>query len=129
MPSDDPANPYLADAATALIESIRDRILDIRAGDFPTDTPPALAETFRRLTDAIGATLATTTDGRTLQLCLVLLKRLGSHLRYLEAASAERVPWGLIRPIERMLTQVAPGSSAMVRARWSYNYSILENAY
>lgn len=126
MPWSDPSNPYLVNAASALVESIQDRILFVRARDFPTETPLVLADNLQKITDSIQATLATTTDDRTLQFCLFLLKRLGSHLRYIEGASADKIPWGLIRPIERLLREVVPGSSAMVRARWSYNYSIFE---
>lgn len=126
MPSDAPVNRYLADAAFALIESLQDRLIDIRAGDYPTGTPLLLAEALEKLTASVKETLASPTDATTTQFCLVLLKRLGSHLRYLDAAGAEKVPWGLIRPMERLLTQIVPSSSTMVRARWSYNYSILE---
>lgn len=126
MPSDVLDNRYLADAAFALIESIQDRLIDIRAGDYPTGTPLLLTGALEKLTASIKETLASPTDARTTQFCLVLLKRLGSHLRYLDAAGGEKVPWGLIRPIERLLTQIIPSSSTMVRARWSYNYSILE---
>jgi hypothetical protein len=115
-----------AEAAAALVAALEDQINDIRAFDFPTDTPIQLAETHSQIARSIGDVVRSNLNERTLQYCLYLLKWLGSQLRYIEGAAAKKIPWALISPIENMLLQVAPSSKCVVRARWSYNYSIVE---
>ena len=121
-----PPESSLRRAARALISEIQDRVLDLCSLDFPTSSPASLGETYAKMARSIEKGIETTTDERVIQFCVAYLKRVASHLRFIEGASAERIPWALTSPFERLLQKLAPGVLAMVRSRWSYNYTIAE---
>lgn len=53
-----------------------------------------------------------------------LLRAIGGQLRYINGASASRVPTGLGRLLETIIQQLELGDGILLREKWSYNYSV-----
>lgn len=112
-------------ACDLLALAARELLYDILAAEFPTRVPGILGDRLRRIMDAVESKLRTS-DVATLQLICWFLKRLTTHLRYLEAASSRRIPPALIPPLERLMKRLVPDSEVLMRMQWSYNYTIFE---
>jgi hypothetical protein len=51
-------------------------------------------------------------------------RELGAHLRYVEGAKTEKLPWSLPRPLERLAGRFLPTTTLMLRPQWHYNFSM-----
>jgi hypothetical protein len=54
-----------------------------------------------------------------------IIRFLGEHLRYIDGAVTHKLPWSIIKPIEKLARSIIPGISFMFRPQWKYNYSVL----
>lgn len=54
-----------------------------------------------------------------------IVRDLGSHIRYIDGAQTQKLPWSFIRPIERMVKDFLPETEIMLRPQWKYNYTIM----
>ncbi len=52
---------------------------------------------------------------------------LGEHLRYVDGALTQKLPWSIIKPFEKLAGAIIPGISFMFRPQWKYNYSVIIN--
>jgi len=62
-----------------------------------------------------------------LQITDIIIKELGSHVRYIDGAQTQKLPWSLIRPIEKIIRKLLPDAEIMLRPQWNYNYTIYTN--
>jgi hypothetical protein len=58
-----------------------------------------------------------------LQCVDVVLMMIYAHLRYVEGARPERLPWSTVAAFEKLVSKVLPNISVMLRPQWNYNYS------
>lgn len=54
-----------------------------------------------------------------------IVRELGSHMRYIDGAQTQKLPWSLIRPVEKLLKKFLPDIEIMFRPKWEYNYTII----
>jgi dCTP deaminase len=53
------------------------------------------------------------------------LKQFGSHIRYVESARTEQLPWQVIPSFEKLVGLLRPGAKVMLRPMWHYNYATI----
>ncbi|NIM16776.1 MAG: hypothetical protein GTO45_32705 [Candidatus Aminicenantes bacterium] len=54
-----------------------------------------------------------------------IIRLLGEHLRYIDGAVTRKLPWSIIKPVEKLAQSIIPGISFMFRPQWKYNYSVV----
>ncbi|MBI5409967.1 MAG: hypothetical protein HZA14_11425 [Nitrospirae bacterium] len=54
-----------------------------------------------------------------------IIRELGAHVRYVDGARTNRLPWSIIKPIEKFTKNLIPDRQIMLRPQWKYNYSIV----
>lgn len=54
-----------------------------------------------------------------------LIQELGSHMRYIDAARTERLPWSIVNPIKEFVKTFMPEIEIMLRSQWRYNYAVV----
>ena len=54
-----------------------------------------------------------------------IVRDLGSHIRYVDGAQTQKLPWSFISPIEKYLKEFLPDIEIMFRPKWEYNYTII----
>jgi hypothetical protein len=53
-----------------------------------------------------------------------LIRELGAHVRYIDAARVERLPWSIIPAFQKLAKRLLPNAQIMIRPQWNYNYSV-----
>jgi dCTP deaminase len=53
------------------------------------------------------------------------LKDFASHIRYVESARTDKLPWQIIPSFEKMVEYLKPGAQVMLRPMWHYNYATI----
>lgn len=53
-----------------------------------------------------------------------IIQQVAAHLRYVQGARSDRLPWGIIPSFERLVKQLVPDKQVMLRPKWNYNYSV-----
>jgi dCTP deaminase len=53
------------------------------------------------------------------------VKEFGSHIRYVESARTDRLPWQVIPSFEKLVELLRPGAKVMLRPMWHYNYATI----
>jgi dCTP deaminase len=51
------------------------------------------------------------------------LKEFAAHIRYVESARTDRLPWQIIPSFEKLVEHLRPGAQVMFRPMWHYNYA------
>ncbi|MDP3048834.1 MAG: hypothetical protein Q8N12_05310 [Thermodesulfovibrionales bacterium] len=54
-----------------------------------------------------------------------IIRELGSHMRYVDGARTQRLPWSVVKPFEKFAERLIPGITIMLRPQWKYNYSVV----
>src|SRR5436305_7492651 len=121
----------------ARARSAQDRCTTILSYDFFSDAPRNLAQSISRVCDFLSRAAVSIfkgidwDDGDQLEQDIWLLRntdnliqQLAAHLRYVQAARSDRLPWGIIPYFERLVHQLVPGKQVMLRPKWNYNYSV-----
>lgn len=109
-----------------LARKILDRLSEILADEFPTDSPQILGDILKRVLAFITSLVESSNDERILKYACTYLQELGSHLRYIEGASSARIPTSIITPLETFIGQIDPDARVMLRVQSSYNYEIFD---
>jgi dCTP deaminase len=123
----------------ARVQAGRARCKQLVAADFVSDAPrnliQALQNTFEHLAKAIPAVMSAidwagdaTQVEKDINVLRVLdnhAKVCASHIRYVESARTERLPWQIIPSFERLVRHLKPGAQVMLRPMWKYNYSTM----
>lgn len=52
------------------------------------------------------------------------VQRLASHLRYVQGARPDRLPWQLLPAFERFVAKLLPDRSFLLRTKWNYNFTV-----
>jgi hypothetical protein len=56
--------------------------------------------------------------------------KIGAHVRYIDGARSERLPWSIIPAFQKRIEKLLPGVHILLRPQWKYNYSIdLDDLY
>ncbi len=50
---------------------------------------------------------------------------LGAHVRYIDGATTQKLPWSIIKPIEKYIQSLIPEKTIMLRVQWKHNYSVI----
>jgi len=50
---------------------------------------------------------------------------LGTHVRYVDGATTQKLPWSIIKPIEKYIQSLMPEKTIMLRVQWKHNYSVI----
>lgn len=115
------------------------RCKQLVAADFASDAPRILAQTLLNVFGYLARVCAViltkidwsgsdnliekaTENLRTLDW---QLKQFGSHIRYVESARTERLPWQVIPSFEKLVELLRPGAKVMLRPMWHYNYATI----
>ena len=53
------------------------------------------------------------------------IRRISEHQRYIDGAVTRKLPWSIIKPLEKLFESITPGILFMFRPQWKYNYSIV----
>ncbi|HWW61781.1 MAG TPA: dCTP deaminase [Thermoanaerobaculia bacterium] len=53
------------------------------------------------------------------------VKEFGAHIRYVESARTDRLPWQVIPSFEKLVGVLRPGAKVMLRPMWQYNYATI----
>lgn len=133
----------LITAAAEKVHSLKGRIEQLNLLHYPSSNPALLITLFSRLTNSLSRKLedyheqaqhAYRNDDddkirhieREVKLAIILIKKVASHLRYIEGASVERTPWNFIVPLEKLAQNLLINTKLVVRPQWHYNYGVLE---
>jgi hypothetical protein len=134
---------HLITAAAEKVHSLKGRIDQLNLLHYPSKNPTLLINLFSRLANLLSIKLEdyreqaqqanSKGDGdrirqikREVNLAVILVKKVASHLRYIEGASVERTPWNFIVPLEKLAQQLLINTKMIVRPQWHYNYGVLE---
>jgi hypothetical protein len=56
-----------------------------------------------------------------------IIKEIGSHIRYIDGAQTQKLPWSFVRPVEKYTKAFLSDIEIMLRPQWKYNYTLLTN--
>jgi hypothetical protein len=121
MPDDD-----LTRIALASIASLRNRLAEVLAQEYPTNSAEVFIQIVDRLLTELHTFLLHTVDRRLQQYCCRILRIIGSHIRYIESANSSRVPAQLIAPVEDLIGKLQSKAIVVLRVQWSFNYSVFD---
>jgi dCTP deaminase len=111
----------------------------LAAADFVSDAPRSLVLTlqniFEYLSKVIPAIMSqidwagtqdqVEKDVNVLRVLDYQLKNFAAHIRYVESARTDRLPWQIIPSFEKLVEHLRPGARAMLRPMWHYNYATI----
>ncbi len=123
--------------------SVRQSCTNLLTHTYSSNSPRYLAETIIRacdyLTDAIIEIHRTTEYDdedsianvlKILQITDYRIMKIGSHVRYIDGARSERLPWSIIPAFQKRIERLLPDVQILLRPQWKYNYSIdLDDLY
>lgn len=122
--------------------SIRQSCTSLLTHNYSSNAPRDLAETIIRvcdyLIDAIVEIHRTTEyDSDSIPAVLKIFQitdyrimKIGSHVRYIDGARSERLPWSIIPAFQKRIEKLLPDVHILLRPQWKYNYSIdLDDLY
>ncbi len=116
--------------------SIRKTCEFLLSHTYSSEAPKNLADTIIRicayLEDAIVSIQGSTESdedgiGTTLDIFRIIdlkIKKIGAHVRYIDGARTERLPWSIIPAFQKRIKKLLPQVHIMLRPQWKYNYSI-----
>jgi dCTP deaminase len=113
-----------------------DRCGRLLGADFASDAPRSLAQTLlnifgylARVASAITASINWSGSDeliqkatRNLRVLDWQVKEFGAHIRYVESARTDRLPWQVVPSFEKLVGVLRPGAKVMLRPMWQYNY-------
>jgi hypothetical protein len=115
--------------------AVKIQVGKLRHSRYPTETPMHLANIVSRLVNALADDLMSRHYDRgesgdlfvvEVQTGLSVVRKLASHLRFVERATTRRTPWSLIEPLERLGRTIHKDSEFIIRPQWIFNYSIAD---
>lgn len=122
--------------------SIQGRCNHLLSKHFASDPPKNLARTIVRickyLEDVVNSIYTsvdiTSFSEEELQIFMKILQDtdyaihdLGSEVRFIDGSLTQKLPWSIIKPIEKFTKKLIPGIEIMLRPQWRYNYSVVTN--
>ena len=107
--------------------------------DFASDSPRSLAQTLFNIfgyLSRVAAAMVTTVNWKgpedliekatkNLRILDWQVKEFGAHIRYVESARTDRLPWQVIPAFEKLVDVLRPGAKVMLRPMWQYNYATI----
>ena len=115
---------------------IQGRCKKLLAADFASKAPKDLANTIismcsylERVTKVIISSINWVSSSDDEKKALVthlqdidyMIRELGSHVRYVDGARTQRLPWSIVKPFEKFAESLIPGITIMLRPQWKYN--------
>ncbi|MDP3066170.1 MAG: hypothetical protein Q8N08_05460 [Methanobacteriaceae archaeon] len=117
---------------------IKGRCENLLSKDFASEAPKNLAKTLINICSYLeNATKSIYTSidwGKinkiersliSLQTSDFIVRDIGSHIRYVDGAQTQKLPWSFISPLEKYLKKFRPDIEIMFRPQWKYNYTII----
>lgn len=123
---------------TARARAAHGRAAQLSFDDFISDAPQklavALANTFEYLIKAVAAimeqidwqtgdSVEIEQDLRNLRVADEAVKYFSAHLRYVDSARTEKLPWEVIPSFEKLVRDLHGDAQIMLRPMWHYNYA------
>jgi dCTP deaminase len=106
--------------------------------DFVSDAPRNLAQTLQNIFEYLGKVIPVIVsridwtqldqaekDITVLRVLDHQLKEFAAHIRYVESARTDRLPWQIIPSFENLVEHLRPGAQVMLRPMWHYNYATI----
>ncbi len=120
--------------------SIQDKCAYLLSKHFASESPKKLARTIIRICkylENVINSIYTTVDitsfseeelqnfMKILQDTDYAIQELGSQIRFVDGSITQKLPWSIIKPIEKFTKKLIPGIEIMLRPQWRYNYSVV----
>ncbi len=123
----------------ARADSGRRRCEQIAAADFASEAPKNLVQTLQNIFEYLSQAVPAITSSidwaadpveieNNLTVLRVLdfeLKRFAAHIRYVDSARTNRLPWEVIPSFEWLVHAIRPDAQVMLRPMWHYNYATI----
>jgi len=117
---------YLKRRAQTLIIGLKDRLDEIYAGDFPTNSPKLVIDILYKVLSKLSQEITNSTDSDYLSLACQLAQSLSQYLEFLDNANTEQTPRGLVYILEDLLSSLNPSARLLAWPQAEYNYSIVD---
>ncbi|HVG10436.1 MAG TPA: dCTP deaminase [Thermoanaerobaculia bacterium] len=121
----------------ARAQSAKDRCSSLLAYDFISRSPQDLAQAISRICDFLAQAAVAIfsqidwADAASIEADLVslrtadtLIQRWAAHLRYIQGAKTDRLPWGIVPSFESLAAALVPDKQVLLRPKWNYNYTV-----
>ncbi|HMG75835.1 MAG TPA: dCTP deaminase [Pyrinomonadaceae bacterium] len=125
----------------ARAESCRKRCEQLAAADFVSKAPKNLVKTLQNIFEYLAQAIPGITSSidwsanqseidtdKSVTVLRVLdfeLKRFAAHIRYVDSAVTDRLPWQVIPSFEKLVLDIRPEAQVMLRPMWHYNYATI----
>lgn len=126
-------------------KSIITRCNSLLSQDFASDAPIRLAETLIKSCEYLeeatiyfykdiewSNTKKVEASFTLLQAIDSVVRDIGAHIRYIDGALTQKLPWSFVIPIQKNIKNYLPGTDIeiLLRPQWKYNYTIItDNLY
>lgn len=124
---------------TARTEAGQSRCKRLASADFVSEAPRSLVLTLQNVFEYLskvipaivsqidwsGTPEAIEKDVNVLRVLDYQLKEFAAHIRYVESARTDRLPWQIIPSFEKLVNHLKPGGRVMLRPMWHYNYATI----
>jgi dCTP deaminase len=111
----------------------------LAAADFVSDAPKNLVQTLHNVFEYIPKVIPSIVsridwsgtpeqiekDVNVLRVLDYQLKDFAAHIRYVESARTDRLPWQIIPSFEKLVGHLKAGAQVMLRPMWHYNYATI----
>ncbi|HXT64139.1 MAG TPA: dCTP deaminase [Pyrinomonadaceae bacterium] len=117
------------------------RCEQLAAADFVSDAPKNLVQALQNIFEYLARTIPAITSSidwpanqsqietdKSATVLRVLdfeLKRFAAHIRYVDSARTNRLPWQVIPSFEKLVRDIRPEAQVMLRPMWHYNYATI----
>jgi dCTP deaminase len=115
------------------------RCKGLLGADFASDAPRSLAQTLLNIFGYLARVAAAMVESidwkgsddliqkatKNLRVLDWQVKEFGAHIRYVESARTDRLPWQVIPSFEKLVEALRPGAKVMLRPMWRYNYATI----
>ena len=117
---------YLKRRAQTLIIGLQDRLDEIYAADFPTDSPKLVIDILYKVLSKLSLEITNSTDSDYLSLACQLAQSFSQYLEFLDNPNTEQTPRGLVYILEDLLSSLNPDARLLAWPQAEYNYSIVD---
>ncbi len=121
---------------------IQEKCASLLSKDFASNSPKVLATTIRKMSNYLVAAIEAIYKNidweimgyeeienyiDQLRNTDTLIRRINSHLRYIDGAQTRNLPWSIITALQSFLVKMLPNTNVriMLRPKWNYNFSII----
>lgn len=107
-----------------LLRSIDNQLAELSSHDYPTQSPLKFIQFLQSVSLGLQKAAAEINTPPTLQYICQFAKDFCQDIRILTSASYPQIPWAMIRPMEQLISTIAPGTQVVLRSQWAWNYMV-----